>query len=162
MSRLTAVALALLAACGGSHAKPTEPPTPLVWKDLNLDQRKQFMKDVVMPKAKAVFVAFDAEKFKDMDCKTCHGPGVDDGSFELPNPAIRPLPNSAEGWTKIMATDADFQRYTPFMAEKVEPMMTDLLHLTPFDPATKTGEFSCMNCHQMVDENGQVAPPVTD
>ena len=154
--RFTAVALVLLAACGGSHAKPADPPSPTTWKDMNADQRKKFMEDVVMPKAKEVFVAFDAEKYQDLDCKTCHGPGADDGSFELPNPAIAPLPNTPEAFQAKMAADPDFQRFTPFMAQKVEPMMAELLQLTPFDPATMTGEFGCANCHQLVDGAGAI------
>jgi cytochrome c peroxidase len=58
-----------------------------------------------------------------------------------------------------MGKDADVQRFTPFMAGKVEPMMGELLHMTVFDPETKTGELSCETCHTLVDETGKVVPP---
>jgi hypothetical protein len=33
------------------------------------------------------------------------------------------------------------------MHNKVEPQMAKLLKLTPFDPQTNTGDFSCHGCH---------------
>jgi hypothetical protein len=53
-----------------------------------------------------------------------------------------------------IAKDEGAARMTPFMSEKVEPLMIELLQLTPFDPATKTGEFGCMGCHTL-----EGAPP---
>ena len=150
--------LMAVAACGGSKASTTaEKPAPRVWKDMNADQRVQYMKDVVMPRAREVFTAFDAT-YADMDCKTCHGPGADDGSFEMPNPAIRPLPNTPDAFMALIGKDADVQRFTPFMVEQVEPMMGELLQTTVFDPKTGTGELSCSTCHTLVNEAGEVVP----
>ena len=149
----------LLAAACGSPAKPVEPPQPLVWKDMNADQRQTYMKDVVMPKAKATFVAFDP-KYQAMDCKTCHGDGADDGSFEMPNSKIKALPNTPEAFMAWIGKDADAARYTEFMVAKVEPLMGELLQKTVFDPKTGTGELSCEACHTLVDTGGKiVAPP---
>ncbi|MBL0212955.1 MAG: hypothetical protein IPQ07_03660 [Myxococcales bacterium] len=151
-------AIFLIAACG-SPSKPAEPPKALVWKDMNADQRQAYMKDVVLPKAKVVFAAFDP-KFQTMDCKTCHGDGVDDGSYEMPNPKIKPLPNTEAAFMAWLGKDAEAARYTPFMADKVEPLMGDLLHMTVFDPKTMSGEFGCSSCHTLVDADGKiVAPP---
>lgn len=152
-----ALFLAAAAACGSS-AKPTTPLKDLAWKDMNAEQRHAYMEKVVMPKAKAVFAAFDP-KYQTMDCKTCHGPGAEDGSFEMPNPKLRPLPNTPEAFIALMGKDAEVQRFTPFMAGKVEPMMGELLHMTVFDPKTKTGELSCENCHTLVDETGKIVAP---
>jgi hypothetical protein len=156
MTRLVALTI-FVAACGGSHGKASA-PAPALWKDMNAEQRLAYMEKVVMPRAKQVFVEFDAERYKDMDCKTCHGPGADDRSFEMPNPAIKPLPNSPEAFMALYAQDADVQRFTPFMSDKVEPMMGELLQMTVFDPKTDTGELSCSTCHQLVDDEGNVAP----
>lgn len=159
MHRLSIVlALLAVAACGGSSHPATPAPSPaakVAWKDMDADQRHAFMEDVVMPRSKELFMAFDAERYQDMDCKTCHGPGADDKSFEMPNPDIAPLPTSEEAYMAWIAKDQGAARMTPFMSEKVEPLMIELLQLTPFDPATKTGEFGCMGCHTL--EGG--APP---
>lgn len=152
-----ALFLAAVAACGSS-SKSSMPPKGMVWKDMNADQRKEYMEHVVMPKAKEVFAAFDP-KYQTMDCKTCHGPGAEDGSFEMPNAKIRPLPNTPDAFMALMAKDPEVQRFTPFMAGKVEPMMGELLHMTVFDPKTNTGELSCATCHTLVDETGKVVPP---
>ena len=152
-----ALFLAAATACGSS-SKSSMPPKGMVWKDMNADQRHAYMEKVVMPKAKEVFAAFDP-KFQTMDCKTCHGPGAEDGSFEMPNPKIRPLPNTPEAFMALMGKDAEVQRFTPFMAGKVEPMMGELLHMTVFDPQTKTGEVSCETCHTLIDEAGKVVAP---
>ncbi len=158
MKRLSIV-LAVLTACGGS-AKPAPPESakPLVWKDMNLEQREKYMKDVVLPKTKELFVAFDA-KYQSMDCATCHGDGAKDGSFEMPNPKIKPLPNTEEAFMAWAAKDADAGRYAQFMATKLQPLMGELLQETVFDPQTKTGELSCTACHQLVDAEGKVVAP---
>lgn len=153
---LAALLLAAVAACGSKSSSTTPPPSgPVAWKDMNADQRHEYMKSTVLPAMKETFVAFDAEDFGSMDCKTCHGPGADDGSFEMPNPAIKALPSNKEAFMAWIAKDADAARMTQFMGEKVEPMMIELLQMTPFDPETKTGEFGCMNCHTL---EGAAAP----
>ena len=78
---------------------------------MNLDQRTEFMKREVLPKSKAIFVAFDEKKYKDMDCATCHGDGAADGSFEMPNPkdqtaARRPKKPSWPGSAKMKSMPA--------------------------------------------------------
>lgn len=145
--------LFVLAACGSS-SKPAATPTPApaAWKDMNLDQRVEFMKREVMPKSKAIFVAFDEAKYKDMDCATCHGDGAADGSFEMPNPKIKPLPATADAFMAWVSKDEEAARYAKMMSEQLEPMMANLLGKKAFDPATKTGDFSCEACHTMATE----------
>ena len=66
-------ALLIVAACGGSSHPATPAPTPaakVAWKDMDADQRHAFMEDVVMPRSKELFMAFDADRYQDMDCKT--------------------------------------------------------------------------------------------
>ncbi|MBK9036581.1 MAG: hypothetical protein IPL61_35915 [Myxococcales bacterium] len=157
-SLLFAAPLAVIAACGGSsHPAAPAPSAPVAWRDMDADQRHEFMEDVVMPKAKEVFMAFDAEAYKDMDCGTCHGPGADDRSFEMPNPDIKALPSSKEAYMAWIGQDAEAARMTKFMGEQVEPMMIELLQMTPFEPETGKGEFGCMNCHTL--EGGAPATP---
>ena len=153
MKRL--LALVVLAACGSSPPKPATPPPPaakLAWKDMNADQRFEFMKTNVLPAAKAKFQAFDAKKYAEFDCSTCHGDGAEDGSYEMPNPKIKPLPATEEAYMAWIAKDADAASYTKFMSGEIVPMMADLLGEKAFDPATPTGTFSCPACHTMAGE----------
>lgn len=159
--RVITPSIFLAAACGSptKAAEPATPPRPLVWKDMNADQREAYMKEVVLPKSKALFVAFDA-KYQTMDCKTCHGEGAEDGSFEMPSAQIKPLPSTPEAFMAWVGKDAEAARYTEFMATKLEPLMGELLQVTVFDPKTGTGELSCHTCHTLVDADGKtVAPP---
>ncbi len=149
--RIFPVALALLlAACGGSKpATQASPPAaaPTAYKDMNLDQRKEFMEKVVLPEMKTVFTAFEP-KLADMNCKTCHGKGAEDGSFEMPSAELPVLPNTPEKFAEYVK-DPEHARWSKFMVEEVEPKMANLLQMTPFDPATKTGELSCNTCHTL-------------
>lgn len=122
---------------------------------MNADQRMQYMKDVVLPESKKIFVAFDAKKFETMDCKTCHGDGAVNGSFEMPNPKIHPLPNSEEAFTAWVAKEPEVGKWAQFMGDEVEPLMARLLDKSVFDPKTKTGEFGCTGCHTLVDAEGK-------
>ena len=145
MHRLAIIpALLVVAACGGaSHPTTPTPAAKVAWKDMNADQRTAFMKDVVMPRSKELFMAFDAERYKDMDCKTCHGPGAEDKSFEMPNPDIMPL-----DFSKMDQLDEEHKKVADWMHEVVVPKMADLLGEQPYDPATQQG-FGCLGCHTM-------------
>lgn len=154
MNRLFVVPSALIllaaAACGGGRTEPAKlVPTaaPTAYKDMNLEQRETFMKEVVVPKMAPLWAAFDA-KLPALDCKTCHGKGAEDGSWDMPNPDIEVLPSTPEAYAEFVKR-GDHAAWTKFMAEQVEPEMATLLGKTPFDPATRTGEFSCNSCHTL-------------
>lgn len=143
-----AIALTLVACGGGSSAPTAHPkPTPSSFKDMDMDQRAQFMKDVVMPQMKPVFVAFDP-KFNTFECKTCHGDGAADGTFKMPSAQLPVLPGTEEAFMEY-AKDPEHARWAKFMVEQVEPPMAKLLQITQFNPATKTGDFSCEACHTL-------------
>ncbi len=163
---MTSFALPVLAACthdgqaAGPHAPGTEsatmaPAVHVPWVKMNRGQRIDYMVKTVLPKMKADFVAFDAKRFGRMNCITCHGDGVDDGSFALPNAKL----------PKLLENDmfAKHQKLTPemtqFMLTKVEPHLAALLEVPEFDPATRKG-LSCYNCHtREVDPSQPVPPP---
>ncbi len=124
------------------------------WVQMNKGQRIDYMVKTVLPKMKAEFQAFDAKRFARMNCMTCHGDGVDQGTFALPNPKL----------PKLLEPDlfAKHRQLTPemtkFMLEKVEPEMATLLEVPGFDPATRKG-LSCYNCHPREIEPGKPVPP---
>lgn len=166
---LGCIALFLLvaAACGGKSEPAPESPTPtaeppaepaaeqpasppegMPFKDMTKEQRAAFMKETVMPAMQTAFQEFDAKKFAEFNCKTCHGAGAADGSFKMPNPALPALPDSQEKFMAF-AKDPKHAPWVKFMAEKVKPEMAKLLQKPEFDPKTNTGEFGCNACHVM-------------
>jgi hypothetical protein len=152
IKRITMAACLLLAACnGGDDSDPT--PEPTAYADMSFQQREVFMSAVVLPRMKEIFVAFDP-KFSTMDCATCHGGGVADGSYAMPSPDIAPLPGSEEAFMEYVK-DPEHARWSQFMMDKVWPPMADLLQVAKFDPATNPTGFSCSNCHTHVVEEAQ-------
>jgi hypothetical protein len=160
MTRLPLSLSLALAACGGSSSTPSTPtpkevPTPAAWSDdLSLEQKGQYMKAVVLPKAKELFTAFDP-KFANMDCKTCHGDGAEDGSFEMPDLKVPALPNTEEAFMKWLGEKPERGPMAKFMGETLEPEMAKLLGKTVFNPADGSGEFGCIACHTLVDAEGK-------
>jgi hypothetical protein len=154
LQRGTIAACLFVAACGGGGGggkppvkQPEPEPAPSAFKDMNEEQRADFMKTVVLPQMKELFVAFDP-KFDAMDCKTCHGDGVAAGTFEMPNPKLPVLPGTEEAFGEYVK-DPEHARWSQFMIGQVKPKMAELLQVDEFDPATGTGEFSCANCHTL-------------
>ena len=89
-------------------------------------QRLDYMRNVVLPKAAAVFQEHDPEAFADFSCGTCHGDKRN--GFRMP----AHLPPLTDQLLTEKASEA------AFMNEKVVPLMTALLGSTVFD---------CVNCH---------------
>ncbi len=128
-----------------SAAVAPAPTGPINWDAMSKEQRGAYMKQVVMPKMKEVFVAFDAKKYGDMKCNTCHGSGAVNGSFTMPNPELPKLPSDM---SKFKQWAAKKPQMTEFMLKHVKPEMAKLLNEPEYDPATKTG-FGCGACHTM-------------
>lgn len=102
-----------------------------------------FMKKTVFPKMKDEFTGWDAKRFADMNCKTCHGDGASDGSFTMPNPKLPVLPSKPEDFKKLAAKKPAAAK---FMMEHVVPDMASMLGQQPYDMKTQQG-FGCHNCH---------------
>jgi hypothetical protein len=101
------------------------------------------MKRDVLPAMQAAFTGYDADRFADFSCDTCHGAGAADGTYRMPNPDLPVLHMDKQGWEKMMAEQPVASR---FMIDEVESPMADLLHIPRYDPATHEG-FNCLRCH---------------
>jgi acetone carboxylase gamma subunit len=142
--------LAVATACGSppaaEHPAVTSGVSNKPFKAMTLDERVEFMKQRVLPETKRLFVAFDPS-FASMTCKTCHGDGAEDGSWDMPNPKIIALPGSEAAFMAWVQAKPEMGKWAGFMASQLEPAMGKLLQIEVFDPATKTGAFSCEACH---------------
>jgi len=127
-------------------------PPKVAWSELDHRQRAVFMKRVVMPTMKPLFVAFDPKTFRDFDCTTCH---VSDRDFQMPNPRLFVLPARPR-----QTLAADKAAWLTFMTSEVEPEMAKLLGLPEADPDRASGPppvsrgaplpspaLGCTSCH---------------
>ncbi|HEY3254589.1 MAG TPA: hypothetical protein VGJ91_11595, partial [Polyangiaceae bacterium] len=120
-------------------APEAAPPAHDVWTEgMTKDQEVAFMKKNVVPEMGPIFKAYDAKRYAEFSCKTCHGP-----KFKLPKDFLPKLTFSKEG---KLVSPADEPAIAKFMGEQVAPHMAAALGLKPFDPATHTG-FGCSGCH---------------
>jgi hypothetical protein len=121
-------------------AAPAEPPPPAhdVWAEgMTKDAEVAFMKKNVVPEMEPVFKGFNAKRYAEFSCKTCHGPKFKEPKEYLPRLTFK------DG--KITAF-AEKPEIAKFMAEQVVPHMATAMGMKPFDPATHTG-FGCGGCH---------------
>src|SRR5262249_40371833 len=137
MRRISITACLFIAACGGLVACSG----PTAYEEMNFEERRAFMTDVVLPPMTETLVAFDP-KFKGMGCTTCHGSGAENGSFAMPNPELPVLPASEAAFYEYLK-DPEHARWGQFMMDKVWPQMADLLEVAKYDPKTKADGFSC-------------------
>jgi hypothetical protein len=150
--RALLVLAVLLSACGsGTSSSGTTtaspdtiegPPRP--WGEMTHEERGAYMARAVVPRMGALFAEYDAERYADLDCSTCHGPDASARGFEMPNPSLLPLsPSGTEGQRH---TVDQYPEGVRFMFNRVVPTMRALLGEPEFDPATGEG-FTCFDCH---------------
>jgi hypothetical protein len=146
---LAAAALLLGAfACGGSSPSAQDPAAAasgksgVSWKDKTHPQRMDWMGLQVFPKMKGVFKEFDADRFSEFACQTCHGDEMEIVDFKMPSNKLYALPRKD---TLQSARDYD-AKVTDFMVATVMPKMAELLDMPVYDRETKAG-FGCFGCH---------------
>ncbi len=110
------------------------------WEKMSFDERKQYMKKVVMPAMYEEFNKFDSTRFTAMNCRTCHGSGVKAGDFKMPNSRIAKLTMNFEEMAH------DNPHYMNFMATVVKPKMAALLGKPEYTHESQSG-FGCQSCH---------------
>lgn len=124
-------------------ARPPGPPGPGDWDRWSHDQKLAYMKSTVMPRMGDVFHDFDAKKFSEPKCTLCHGAGVQDGTFKMPNPALPKLDMTPGG---MKALKSKHSKIFALMTRQVVPTMASLLGEQPYDRKTGQG-FGCLECH---------------
>jgi len=140
--------LAASSSVGLAESKVVGPPQ-VAWKDLTYQQKRAYMKGTVLPTMRPIFQAFDAKKFKTVDCQTCHGEDGATRKYKMPSNGIHPLPGTKEAFEAKLKAEPTWPKWTEFMSQKVEPTMGKLLGVPVFDPnKPAAGTFSCANCHK--------------
>jgi hypothetical protein len=158
-----------LLACGGSasdrsttpepegasaHVEPVPPERP--WAELSMDERRAHMARHVVPVMSELFAGYDAERFPDVSCGTCHGENAHERGFAMPNPDLPALyPTGSIGQYQTVER---FPEGARFMFSQVMPAMQTLLGAESFDPATGEG-FSCYGCHPHAADDDPLSAP---
>ena len=144
ISVVLAVQVAL--ALWGCYPKRVGPVGPdgkrVTWAEMSVEQKKLRMRNVVLPRAAAVFRSWRPERFAKVDCHLCHGLGADTGDFRMPTSHLPRL--SGE-----VLLGPEFEKYpdtTQLKLDRLVPEMADALGLQSFSIITRTG-FGCYSCH---------------
>ena len=146
MSAAPAVASGAPVASGTPATAPTAaaavtgpaPAATPAFSTMTNEQKLQHMKAVIRPEMGKVFSDYDAKRYGEFGCRTCHGEKKQDPHVALPK-----LTLSGDGFQKLMAAKPAIMK---FMSEKVTPQMAVAMGEKPFDPATHQG-FGCGGCH---------------
>ncbi|MCE9573734.1 MAG: hypothetical protein K8W52_11315 [Deltaproteobacteria bacterium] len=146
---LALASLLALAACGSKTPQVADPGSGSAvastkkFDDMDHAEKMDFMKTRVMPEMGALFTKFDPVKYAKPDCVLCHGKGVEDGSFEMPNEDLFKLDFSA-----MDKLTPEQQKMAEFMGKELKPQMAALLGQEEYSEANPKG-FGCLECHKM-------------
>jgi hypothetical protein len=110
---------------------------------MNTFQRKIHMRDVVLPRADAIFRAWQPSRFKKkIECTLCHGPGVQTNKFRMPTDHLPRLSGK-------LLLGPEFDKHpetTRLKLERLVPEIAAALGLKSFSIITRRG-FGCYSCH---------------
>ena len=109
---------------------------PPDWKSLSRSEKKDYMRDSVMPRMEELFGKFDANKYGHVKCTLCHGDGARTGTYKTPDAKVPKIPKDAAGLAKL---DKKMPAMMKFMRETVSPEMARLIGAKKYD---------CEGCHK--------------
>ena len=112
------------------------------WREMKIPERKNHMKNVVLPRASAIFRQWRPERFAKVDCTLCHGPGVFADNFNMPNDYL-PMLSGKLLLGPELKTNPDTTR---LKLNRLVPTVADALGVKPFSIVTRRG-FGCYSCH---------------
>jgi mono/diheme cytochrome c family protein len=110
---------------------------------MSKDEKLAYMTDVVMPRMKAVFVAYDPHRFAKMSCAGCHGADGEKRGWVMSasDLLLEPTP-----WNSGSAAPGRApSEFDAFMAKSVTPEMAKLMGREVGAP--NQGGFGCFGCH---------------
>jgi hypothetical protein len=133
----------IAAACAAAPAPAPAlaPPAAGEWKTWSHDRKLAYMKANVLPHEQTYFHVYSPQRFREITCKTCHGPAADDGSYKMPNPAILQLTPG-----KILELEKTKPNAFNFMLKVIVPRTAELLGEPEWSHETMSG-FGCFKCH---------------
>jgi len=137
-----AVVLLVATSCSAGAAQAVASPGP-AWGAMSFEQKKSYMRQVVMPRMAEVFRRYSPRTYANFGCKTCHGPSAERGSFRMPNPALLMAASDVQ-----TALNPDAGPIAEFMVHGVDPAMTQLLGRARGD-SEYPGDCGCFRCHTL-------------
>ncbi len=128
------------------YPKPIGPVGPegkqLTWAEMNLEQRKAHMSQVIVPRAGAVFRSWRPEKYQNINCTLCHGQNALKDNFHMPTDHLPRL----SGELLLGPEFAKYPETTQLKLDQLVPTMSEALGLKSFSIVTRSG-FGCYSCH---------------
>lgn len=146
--RFICVLLAMLGltAIWGCYPKPIGPygadGKEVTWDEMNINQRKTHMKNVVLPRAAELFHSWRPEKYSAVSCDLCHNLETTSDDFHMPT---NHLPRLSGDWT-LSAEFAKYPETTKLKLDRLVPLMANALGKKSFSIITRRG-FGCYSCH---------------
>ncbi|MBK8169426.1 MAG: hypothetical protein IPK60_03665 [Sandaracinaceae bacterium] len=118
---------------------------PQAWESLTPQEKGHWMAEHVMPTMGALFREYDATRYAEFSCATCHGAAArQTHNFTMPSASLPVLPGpTSPQW---QTPQPEHERVMRFMGGPVEHTMARLLGKEPFNMQTMAG-FGCYGCH---------------
>ncbi len=112
---------------------PPEQP----WSTMSHEDKEMDMVGRFLPIMTEIFQEYDAQRFADFGCESCHGTDMRERHFEMPSDQLPPVPLPGTPAYQQMAQHSP--EMTRFMEEQVTPTMQTLLGMG--------ATFTCNGCH---------------
>jgi hypothetical protein len=109
---------------------------------MNIEQRKVHMRNVVLPRAWAIFREWRPNRFAAIDCSLCHGDAENTGNFHMPTDHLPRL----SGALLLGPERTKYPETTSLKLNRLVPVMADALGVKSFNLITRRG-FGCYSCH---------------
>ena len=107
---------------------------------LSQEDKMKFMRTKMVPAMKVTFQAFDAKKYANFGCKTCHGKDPQKTKYKMPNPELPPLD------FKLLEQGKQKPNVAEWMSKTVKPQVAQILERPQMSKEHPDG-FGCLECH---------------